>query len=368
MPTRPLEIVTHSRLSCFKTCPRKHYLSYELGIRRLDIGQPLRVGTAVHYGVECLANNVPIDGICNAIRAEYDEVPRWADPLEWNCECELAVRLVMAYHWVYQNSPVKTIATEKTFGFKATQLRGIAVAGKVDAIVQLDDGRVAVREMKTTGDSIDDGSDYWIKLRRDQQISLYMIAAQKMGYAVETVLYDVIRKPGCTPYRATPMDKRKYKKDGTLYANQRDRDETVDEYGQRVTDAIVADPGAYFVRREIPRLDSDLETFRRELVQTVQQLRNAQRNGYWYRNTNSCTMPYRCEYHSELCDMDIQPDSPLSAGWRRTTNIHEELDLAAVNAATAATQTKRAPRKRNIVANDAVSHDAGSPSSAASGA
>ena len=35
------QTLTHSRLACFRACPRKHYLRYEIGIRREITSQPL---------------------------------------------------------------------------------------------------------------------------------------------------------------------------------------------------------------------------------------------------------------------------------------------------------------------------------------
>src|SRR5690606_32440122 len=132
------------------------------------------------------------------------------------------------------------------------------LAGKIDKIVRLPDGRTAIMEHKTTSDSIASDSDYWARLRLDSQISLYVLAARELGYDVQTVLYDVVRKPRHERYRATPPELRKYKKDGTLYANQRERDETPQEFGQRVYQAMYTEFDSYFARQEIPRLESDL--------------------------------------------------------------------------------------------------------------
>ena len=50
-----LNVLTHSRMSTFKTCARKHQLAYELGIRPSRGARPLRMGAAVHVGRELFA-------------------------------------------------------------------------------------------------------------------------------------------------------------------------------------------------------------------------------------------------------------------------------------------------------------------------
>ena len=48
------QLLTHSRLACFRACPRRHYLRYELGLRPEDTGFVLRVGSGFHRALEAL--------------------------------------------------------------------------------------------------------------------------------------------------------------------------------------------------------------------------------------------------------------------------------------------------------------------------
>jgi hypothetical protein len=62
---------------------------------------------------------------------------------------------------------------------------------------------------------------------------------------------------------------------GRLYANQRETDETVDEYRDRVRAAIAEDPDRYYQRGLVVRLEAQLAEADAELWQLGQTLREA---------------------------------------------------------------------------------------------
>ena len=327
-------LLTHSRMACFKTCPRRHFLCYEQGIRQTVKAEPLRVGGAFHLGVEVLNKTRSFREAHKAICANYAQMLAGIeDTNAWFCECRMVAHLLAAYAWRWSESKITTEAVETPFnlplvnpdtGRPSTVFR---IAGKRDKRIRLEDGRLALMETKTTSADIAPESDYWTRLRRDHQLSLYVLAEHMSGHDVETVVYDVVRKPALKPLKATPDDKRKYRKDGQLYANLRERDETSEEYGQRIGEALTADPDRYFARREVSRPKAELDLFQHELWQMQQVIREAQRSGYWFRNTNACINPLsRCEFHEVLCDMDIDAETPLPMGWERVDNIHPELE------------------------------------------
>jgi len=193
----------------------------------------------------------------------------------------------------------------------------------IERYARFADNRIKVLETKTTGDDVTPGSDYWLRLRLDQQISLYMLSAQEDGIDVESVVYDVVKKPTIKPYKATPEESRKYTKEGKLYANMRENPETPAEWRDRLTADIEARPDYYFARREIPRLPSDLDTFRRELWQQAASIRESRNSGRWFRNTGACISPYRCDY-LDVCHNEIDVNEPPS-GFVRVVDIHPEL-------------------------------------------
>ena len=323
------QFLTNSRMSCARTCPRKHYLRYELGLRPDHDSAPLRIGTAFHLALEL--HDLGQDAI-EAVRA-LDNLDEY--------EKETVLRLYLGHVWRWQSDGFDVVAPEQQFDLPLTNPATGAptpcwrVAGKMDRIVRLADGRLALQEYKTTSDDIAPGSDYWVRLRLDQQVSLYFIAARELGFDVQTVIYDVTRKPALRPLKATPEESRKYTKEGKLYAAQRLNDETPEEYGERVNEDIAARPDFYFARVELPRFESDLDEFRRELWQQQLVIRAAQRSGAHYRNTSACVSPYQCEYLAVCGNRDLETNTP--AGFVRSTNVHPELSPRGASLAAIAT-------------------------------
>lgn len=355
-------LLTHSRMSCFKQCPRKHYYRYELGLRKSDDARPLRMGSAVHLGLDMRAQGFSIDETVDTAIAGYAEVPQWAahddEKLhEWLVERVTVEKLLRGYFWYWENAQVppelhvaEIVESEKSFDLPIKNPETGAttsvfrVGGKRDKIVWLGDGRLAVMEHKTTGDDVGPDSDYWKRLRLDQQISLYVVAARDQGHDVSTVLYDVIRKPSISPRQIPLLDAdgvkivldaagnrvmlangKKWRESGDSekgYVLQ-SRVETDKEFGDRLMLDIADRPEFYFQRREIPRLESDLAEFRAELWQQQQAIRESARNRRHFRNTAACIAPYRCEY-LDMCGGSIDTEN-VPAGFAFVTELHPEL-------------------------------------------
>jgi len=324
------DLLTSTRLATLRRCPKQHYYRYELGLSRVRTSDALRLGAAFHRGLELHNRGVdPATAITEAV-AGYQQVPEWADSFEWAVEREVVQELLAGHFWRYENDDIQVVAVERIFRrplvnpFTGRWSRAFILGGKIDAIVRLADGRHAVLEYKTTGEDIGPDSDYWLRLRCDPQISLYVIAARALGYNVATVLYDVTRKPTIAPLRATPPEKRKYTKDGRLYATQRECDETPEEFGGRLLTDIGDRPDYYFQRREVPRLDDELAEFQAELWQQAKQLLDARRHGRWFRNIHRFTCG-TCEF-ADLClnGARVVPGAAPS-GFQILTDVHPEL-------------------------------------------
>jgi hypothetical protein len=367
-------VLTGSRIGCFQTCPRKEFYSYGLGIRREVSAHYFRTGNAVHSGLDMRAKGHSQDEAIAAATSTYEQLPTWAttdeQKHEWAIEREIVARLLSGYFWYWEHDGVRPdlrvdqiIETEGPFeiairnpetGRASTSFN---FAGKRDKIVKLGDGRLAVMEHKTTGDDIGVESDYWRRLRIDSQISGYMLAAKTQGHDVQTVLYDVIRKPTIAPKQIPLLDeqalkivvdqatgermlKSNIKKDGTPGAGHGEpyqagnaekgwilltRVETPEEFGNRLTDDIAQRPEFYFARQEIPRLEADLDEFSTQLWQIQQQMRESYQKGRHFRNTSACIGKGRCEF-LDLCHQGIDLSQGIPAGFRQVTTVHEELE------------------------------------------
>ncbi len=336
LPQLGSSILTNSRLRCARECPRKHQFRYEIGLRPSRVGSALRLGSAVHVGLEALALGRTMDEAAAAATSSYELLPEWCKGAEqvedWMVERETVAAMIAGHSWRWGGDGIEHVCAEQAFDMPIVNPETGAstptwrLAGKIDAIVRLPDGRMAVKENKTTGDAIDPEADYWKRLRIDSQISTYWLAATHLGHRIETVLYDVIRKPGISPRRLTKAEAGAW--DGTWFGQPFDHGaperETPAMYGARLLADMGERPDFYFARREIPRLESDIEEFRSELWEQAADLRERRRSGRWYRNSNACIGFGRCEY-IDLCS-DGYEAGAVPPGFEIVKNLHPELE------------------------------------------
>lgn len=225
-----------------------------------------------------------------------------------------------------------------------------------------------VVEHKTTTADITLGSRYWQRTILDTQISQYMRGAESLPYNIpEGVLYDVIRKPSLAPYEATPLEARRYTVEksracpeckrkrnatppphlvnvsddehdhfvqcadgrlvtdpgGRLYADQRELDETPDEWRARLLTDIAARPDYYYARAPVVRMESERVEAARDTWLTAQAIRESARLDAWPRNPGSCEAYGRmCDYW-RVCTGEAVVSDPVH--YRDSEHAHEEL-------------------------------------------
>lgn len=317
-------LITSSRERCLRACPQKHYYAYEIGLRPTVAAPPLRFGTAIHGAIEAWENgSSPLDWLddnadfepyvmakLRALMRGY--VARWEAEPSWTREGGHTEASL------YANIPNPESGRES---------RVFTQGGKVDQIVRLNDGRLAMVETKTTGSNIDDDR-YWDALLIDAQVSTYYLLARANGFPIETCIYNVLHKPKIEPVMATPIENRKYRKDGALYASQRDTDETPTEYEERLVLDMAERPDFYFARREIPRLDADLARFMRDRWDTGQMILYHRANNRWPRNDKACfDFMRRCEYWGICTGMiEWEAGGACPPGFEMFANVHPELE------------------------------------------
>lgn len=371
------DILTHSRESTYKRCSKEAYFAYELGIRPDDTAKPLRMGSAYHIGLEARSAGKSLEDACGLATAQYEVLPPWANTeelaYEWSIERETVATLLVGYYWRWSEADApgskdplgiaETISNEQVFTVPIVNpdtnkyTPSFKSGGKMDQVVRLTDGRIALKENKTCSDDLDPASEYWARLKIDQQISNYYVASQLKGQPVETVLYDVTRKPLIGPLTIPILDenglkivldkdgkrclKENIKKNGEPGAGHgepyqsgnpekgwvlQSRLQTPGEYGERLLNDIYERPDFYYRRQEIPRLEKDLEDYRYEKWQIQQQYRDSQRLGRWFRNTNSCRSYLgTCRYFN-ICTNGIDVSTETPAGFVRVESIHPELE------------------------------------------
>jgi hypothetical protein len=297
---KELQLLTNSKRACFLKCPRKFCLKYELCRAPIREARALSFGKLIHSALEAWwqGDGLGLDAIFDGAFESARE--SGGDPYE----IAKARAMMVGYTRRYSgdDADYETVAVEAEY--RAPLLnpdtnapsRTWVLAGKIDAIAKDRDGKIIIVEHKTTSDSVGAESKYWRKLTIDGQVSGYQVGALKLGYEPVYCLYDVLAKPKHQPKMATPEAERKYTKDGKLYAVQRETDETPMEYGERVFNAIMDEPEKYYSRRDVVRLESEIEKYYRDMWAIGLMIRSCQLGNIWPHNGNACTEFGGCEY------------------------------------------------------------------------
>lgn len=314
------ELYTTSRLRTFRECARKHLYKYVLAIQTAQT-YAMAFGTAAHSVLEAWyrAWQAGADRLAAALAAvdaaELDEIDR------------VRLRVIaVAYHQRWGAEPWEVLAVEAEFRY---WLGDVEMGGKLDALVRdTVTGKVYVVEHKTSTADTSPGAPYWDRLAIDTQISIYVDgAATAFDVEIAGCVYDVLKRPLHELKLATPVDARKYTLgkgcakcggsgggkrgivqgagvysvvfasevkvndcDGCkgtgwkiddegdpqaprLHANQRDTDETLEEFEDRLATEIGERSDEFLARSIVVRLGDELPRMRQELIDTVSAMR-----------------------------------------------------------------------------------------------
>jgi hypothetical protein len=316
---------------------------YIYGLVPQGIDSPLKIGELFHLGTEL--GKVP----------KAQDYPGWCteekDMYKWDCDQSFAQGMVQAHLEYWADENIDTIEKEREFYspiFNPDTGRptpNFKKAGKIDAIIRLADKRLALLERKTTSDDISPDSSYWRHLMMDQQISHYVVGAIDEGYDIETIVYDVVRKPAIKPRKIPVLDDANLKivtndETGERVINKtgkprqsggegmtiKTRPETPNEFGVRVYQEMTDNPERYFARQEIPRLQSDIEEYLHELWQQQKMLNECHKNGYFFRNTASCFKWNKpCRYFDICTGGGFNPEDGIAPLGFEFREPHSEL-------------------------------------------
>lgn len=244
--------------------------------------------------------------------------------------------LMKAYdvRWAPSMAGWEVLGSEVEFVATIPGRRGLRVAGKLDKLLRKRaDGSVWFGEHKTSGADLSAGSTYWQRLRMDPQVSIYFAGCRELGHEPFGCLYDVIERPAQRLLSATPVEARKYTKPtkadpvSRLYKNQREADETLDEFRERIGALIAAEPELYFGRAEIVRLESEIEASQQDVEETALQIRAGSQTGVAPRNPGACFLYNRpCEFMGPCSGVESLDDDTK---FRKSEKTHEELSAKA---------------------------------------
>lgn len=337
-----LPVLNNSRIKAFRKCARFHFFAYVLALRPLVKSDAQRFGSVFHKALEAwwlslqhgrgdVAIDLALDVIAQSELDAFDKVR--------------AEVLMAFYDGRWLDEPFEVIGVERAFvaplvnPSTGARSRTWDLGGTLDVLVRnTETGEVWVVEHKTSGEDLSPESTYWDRLRMDPQVSTYLIGGQELLSGGEPssdelagCIYDVIGKPQIRPLQATPEESRKYTKEKKctqckglgghdapddpkgyvtcevcegkgkiaprLYANQREGDETPEEFKMRLLEHIEDDPSRYLNRAEIVRLEDDEREAAADIWMTARNIRDAERMGFHPRNPDACHLYRRtCEY------------------------------------------------------------------------
>jgi PD-(D/E)XK nuclease superfamily len=310
------QLLTASRVRCWQACPRQHHYRYVRGVVPRVDAPALAFGTVIHTALAAywLARQAGSgDALGAALAVLGEQLGRHVDDPFARVRAEV---MVIGYATAWDQRPgVRVLEVEVQFRSPlfnpATNGKSTVwdLAGKLDLVLRLEDGRLAVVEHKTTTQDPGYGSHYRTRLTLDEQVSVYFTGAEVLGCPADVCVYDVLVKPGQEPLKATPPEARKYTKEGRLYASQRAHDETPGEYRDRIVAAVAENPARYFAQIEVQRLAGDRTENAADLWQLQRAMREAQLAGTAPRNSHACfsygsPCPYLpvCERRASLDD------------------------------------------------------------------
>jgi hypothetical protein len=296
-----IEVITKSRLASFATCQRLHDLEYNQGYRSIaprelaDFGSLFHAGLDQWWGAYVGAEPLPGIALAAALAGMAAYRAEQANAID-DAAMAKAELMMTAYdaRWSAAMAEWEVLGVEVEFMVVLPGRKRLRISGKLDKLLRKRiDGSIWFVEHKTTGADLSAGSNYWQKLRMDSQVSIYHMGVRELGYEPAGCLYDVIDRPGQRPCLATPVDQRKYtkataKEPSRLYANQRDTDETLDEFKLRLAELVTKEPDAYFARAEVVRLESEIEESLKDVTEMALQIRTGSLTGVSPRNPDAC--------------------------------------------------------------------------------
>jgi len=261
----------------------------------------------------CAENAELIACKCRALIVGYDV--RWSS-MDW-------IPQSIEQTWVADLLNPETQRNSRTF----------RIGGKIDLIYQRA-GKLGLVDHKTTSQDIaDPESPFWRVLAIEGQASHYHLLTWQNGIKLDEAVWDVMRKPQISPKKLSKAERtaivanREYcdylVSQASLDSLQTDERETLELYEARLTrDCTVERPEHYFQRRPVPRLDSELIEYAKELWEHGQEILHARNTNRHARNSGACLLyGTPCKFLG-ICSGHDTPDSDK---WARKANVHSEL-------------------------------------------
>lgn len=163
-------------------------------------------------------------------------------------------------------------------------LKGVRFRGVVDLVLEdKSTGELIIVDHKTTSQPILGYGPYWASAAINDQFAAY---ARVWG--AHRVVVNAIKKP-------------------TIRLRKND---TPEDYLQRLLDTIIENPAEYYQWREYHKTEQDLEDIARSLCQRVRVLRRRYKDNAWPMHPQSCQTIYGACSYLDVCSGQATLDDP----------------------------------------------------------
>ena len=307
-------ITTYSMWNLFRNCRRAcfwRYVQHLVPLQRKEA--VLRFGSLIHECLEIWHDT----GSLRLVFEHIDEscIARDSDP-DVKRDWHYARAMMAGYAEQYPAEEFSVVALEKEFTGEITnpatgaKSKSFVLSGKVDGIVQKEDGSYWLLEHKTAS-SI--GGDYVSRLWTDFQVILYAFYVREaIGIPVTGVIYNILQKPKLVQSMGETEEEFQQRhaalaaKNKSGKSSARRKEPESDEAFQGRLAAWFAEKDA-FLRVELLFDSDDYEILRSELWELTQQYLAARRRDAWYQNTAYCFNYHRpCSYYA-ICSSKNNP-------------------------------------------------------------
>ena len=185
-PAFPLNRLSATAVETYETCPLQFKLEREWRIPR-DVPAAMQYGAAIHrvlrtyFDSVCQQRPMAEEELVELFRADFAQAVI-EDSYQRDLYTQQGVQQIKDFlEALRQSKPPKVLHTEEHFELR---VEGATVAGRIDRIDDLGDGRVAIIDYKTGKPRAQEDAD------ESLQLSIYAIAAQeKWGYRVERLVF-----------------------------------------------------------------------------------------------------------------------------------------------------------------------------------
>lgn len=314
-------ILSHSLLTEFKTCRRKHYWNTIQRLTPKATASPWLIGGAVAKGHEIFYNGGTEDQVVQAALDVFTkELKRRGNELDpaqlQDIEKQKAMveGMLVGYVRLYKGDLKKwniLEGPEQQFFIPiinpdtGKEHPKFVYGGRIDLPIQPKNEKGAwVMETKTAAAI---GPAYYDAVSLDAQITGYILGAKALFHMpVKGVLYNMILKARIRQKKTESFP---------AFTNR-----MVDEYVKSVKE----DPEKYYMREEFFRDKTEILEFKRDLWQVACDMAQAMKYERYYRNTSQCSSFYgKCRY-IPLCS--AADPSLVMKFFRKKSKASEELD------------------------------------------